>query len=449
MAALVLGFHFERGLQQHREEELRGRAIEVAALVRSRIEQTFNERLRYLETLKAFCMAKPDIDQGAMERLAGWILDGRPEIRTLSLAPKAVVRMFVPLAGNEPAIGHDLLADPLRRDAVRAAIETRSVTTQGPVSLKQGGTGLIARDPVFLPGAEGRPEEFWGLAVIVFDFDALYRQAIPQEASQIFDIALRHGGADRPAGETFVGESRTFDHALSVADIRMPGASWQVGLVPKSGWSPPSPTRTVVYAGSFLVGMMLATLLFKMQMELERRQLAETHLRKAVADAEAREIRLSSILETVGEGIMIVDEGESIIEANSACFEMFRTTRSRLVGSNIREWIVLSPDTHLNDFGPNGVDAEARRPGEPPFTAELVMGRIDASVSWTGGVLYTVVVRDITDRVRSERDRVQMLERLSESSKFESLGTLAGGIAHEINTPTQYVGDNLRFLQDG
>lgn len=39
--------------------------------------------------------------------------------------------------------------------------------------------------------------------------------------------------------------------------------------------------------------------------------------------------------------------------------------------------------------------------------------------------------------------------QLIQASKMESLGTLAGGIAHEINTPIQYIGDNLRFLSDG
>jgi len=48
---------------------------------------------------------------------------------------------------------------------------------------------------------------------------------------------------------------------------------------------------------------------------------------------------------------------------------------------------------------------------------------------------------DITERMILEM-------QLSQAQKLESIGQLAAGIAHEINTPIQYVGDNTRFLRD-
>ncbi len=52
------------------------------------------------------------------------------------------------------------------------------------------------------------------------------------------------------------------------------------------------------------------------------------------------------------------------------------------------------------------------------------------------------VIRDVTDRALLEAQSAQ-------AQKLESIGQRAAGIAHEISTPIQYVGDNARFLQDG
>jgi two-component system, NtrC family, sensor kinase len=60
----------------------------------------------------------------------------------------------------------------------------------------------------------------------------------------------------------------------------------------------------------------------------------------------------------------------------------------------------------------------------------------------------SINAHDLTDHKRVERERNQMEIQLRHAQKLESIGHLAAGIAHEINTPTQFIGDNLRFLQD-
>ncbi len=58
-----------------------------------------------------------------------------------------------------------------------------------------------------------------------------------------------------------------------------------------------------------------------------------------------------------------------------------------------------------------------------------------------GQVRVQATVRDITEQKRMQAELAQM-------QRMEAIGQLAAGIAHEINTPTQYIGDNIRFLGD-
>ena len=64
-----------------------------------------------------------------------------------------------------------------------------------------------------------------------------------------------------------------------------------------------------------------------------------------------------------------------------------------------------------------------------------------SEVPLDSGPILVGIFRDTTERRQLESQLIQ-------AQKMESVGQLAAGIAHEINTPTQYVGDNLRFLED-
>src|SRR5690606_31944244 len=53
---------------------------------------------------------------------------------------------------------------------------------------------------------------------------------------------------------------------------------------------------------------------------------------------------------------------------------------------------------------------------------------------------------DVTAQVQGEAERINLQLQLTQAQKLESIGRLASGIAHEINTPVQFVSDNISYV---
>jgi signal transduction histidine kinase len=62
--------------------------------------------------------------------------------------------------------------------------------------------------------------------------------------------------------------------------------------------------------------------------------------------------------------------------------------------------------------------------------------------------LLPVVIDNALRQRRLREEGIQMERELAQAHRLEAVGQLAAGIAHEINTPTQFVGDNTRFLKN-
>jgi signal transduction histidine kinase len=77
--------------------------------------------------------------------------------------------------------------------------------------------------------------------------------------------------------------------------------------------------------------------------------------------------------------------------------------------------------------------------GEQYFEARVVPGRRHTVL---------LMLRDVTARQQLETELLARETELQHAQRLEAIGRLAGGIAHEINTPIQFIGDNVRFLQE-
>jgi len=83
---------------------------------------------------------------------------------------------------------------------------------------------------------------------------------------------------------------------------------------------------------------------------------------------------------------------------------------------------------------------------------ELEVFRKDRTRVWISATIRSLLKENVLTGYEGMcediTERKHLREQLLNAQKLESVGQLAAGVAHEINTPTQYIGDNVRFLKD-
>lgn len=95
--------------------------------------------------------------------------------------------------------------------------------------------------------------------------------------------------------------------------------------------------------------------------------------------------------------------------------------------------------------------------GPDGFTLEYQGYRKDDQLVWIRNIITKVIennnltkVRgvffDITEEKNTEAQRASMANQLKQAQKLEAIGQLAMGVAHEISTPSELIGDNMQYL---
>ena len=151
--------------------------------------------------------------------------------------------------------------------------------------------------------------------------------------------------------------------------------------------------------------------------------------------------RLGIVVEHSPDALMLAGETGHIRIVNPAAAVLLKSTAAELVNRDI--WSLLHPDD---------MAAMLDTPTHTPPAAQPCRIRGSATGEWTETEALIEYVSEhdgtrsmvFTARDVSERRRLEL--ELRHAQKLESVGRLASGIAHEINTPIQFVGDNVRFL---
>ena len=355
-----------------------------------------------------------------------------------------------PVSGNVKAQGYDLASDKVRRAALETARQTRTLTATARVNLvqEQGNQyGTLVFAPVFTPSRH----DLVGYVLGVFRIGDFVTKAWTSNqidiSSQMIDIHMFDLGAPADSQLLFPKDS-----TLSLAELTaglhlsntfdMAGRRWMMVATPG-----PAFKATPIYsAGIFMVSLVaLIFYLFYLRSNMHRAEAAATFARHV----EISKQRLAEAQRIARVGYIEFDEDSGTWSTSDECVELLKLDGA-ICSSEIGNFLVNADPvdretlkSKLDTVGSANVDMELH-------VDDLILHVLGNSgfdgVQPRNGLL---ILQDVTRQRAAAIERENMIQRIAEVNRMEALGTLAGGIAHEINTPTQYVSDNVAFIKDG
>ncbi|MCB9871587.1 MAG: EAL domain-containing protein [Planctomycetes bacterium] len=403
IAVLTIGVLVDRAVGERSRQVARDAVQEKLFVLRGRLESRLTSSLFLVRGLALEIALHPDADATHFDALGRMLVAEGTDLRSISAAPDLIIRHVYPLAENRAAIGLDYRAVPAQRDAALRARDTGQVVVAGPVELVQGGRGLIVRAPVFTDD-DGGARRFWGLVAAVVDLDQIYARVGLHDPGLSLKVAIRGRDGLGATGEVFYGSPSLFDQDSVVAEVQMPGGSWQLAATPRDGWPTTSPEAWVLRLVTVLIACLAAGL-------AAVRVRAERERAGARAELGRSSQRLADAIDAIHEGFVLWDADDRFVLCNARYREIYGPLADGLrPGVPYRELLqrfVADGNLHISEDPETWITArasghrEARGNVELRFANGRVIGIAERRTA-DGGLVG--IHTDVTEIRRAEED---------------------------------------------
>ncbi len=181
-------------------------------------------------------------------------------------------------------------------------------------------------------------------------------------------------------------------------------------------------------------------------------QRARAHAEQVTEGLARREAHLRSLLDTVPDAIVVIDEAGLIRDFSPAAERMFGWEAEEVRGRNVS---LLMPDPYRSahdDYlaryyrtgeqriiGQGRVVVGERKDGST-FPIELAVGEMRVA----GQRHFTGFIRDLTERQATEARVQELQDELVRVSRLTALGELASALAHELNQPLSAIANYMQ-----
>lgn len=172
-------------------------------------------------------------------------------VQSVQLAPNGVVTEIYPEEGNE-AGKIDLLKDSKRGEISNYAKDHNITIIQGPIKLKQGGSGLVVRNPIYLEDENGQ-EYFWGFTIVILRVPEVFEDST--NALSKFKYNYRLSRETSVLDKKYVEVDANCDKMIRPVtyNLTVGKEKWKLEIMPRAGWSNSTTLYLIFFGGLSLV----------------------------------------------------------------------------------------------------------------------------------------------------------------------------------------------------
>lgn len=248
---IALGYNVKKN-----QDELNHSKVELnARTYAQQMQLDIMQGINITNTLEQLIISENGEIQKFSEIAEGMMTDF---IQSIQVAPNGVVTEIYPSAGNE-AGKIDLIHDKDRGKISCYARDNDVITMQGPFNLKQGGSGIAIRSPVYLKDSNGG-REFWGFAIVIIRVPEIFSGTI--DALSGFGYDFRLSKTVSPWDQTYqeVYSSGASMKDAATYDFDLGDSHWKLEVQPKNGWND-NQSLYLMLACGFLILLLISGLI--------------------------------------------------------------------------------------------------------------------------------------------------------------------------------------------